>query len=94
MTGVMEAGRTLAMGQDDPNGSTRQVVDAPFGQALVELGAARPDVVGLTADLGKYTDILPFRDSPNAGRPKGRFVVTTDRPKEKPRTNPGLFFRA
>ena len=63
MTGVMEAGRTLAMGQDDPNGSTRQVVDAPFGKALVELGAARPEVVGLTADLGKYTDILPFRDA-------------------------------
>ena len=24
---------------------------------------ARPDIVGLTADLGKYTDILPFRDA-------------------------------
>ena len=23
----------------------------------------RPDIVGLTADLGKYTDILPFRDA-------------------------------
>ena len=27
------------------------------------LGTQRPDVVGLTADLGKYTDILPFRDA-------------------------------
>ncbi len=63
MTKVTEAGRTLAMGQDDPNGSTRAVVDAPFGKALVDLGATRPEVVGLTADLGKYTDILPFRDA-------------------------------
>jgi transketolase len=38
-------------------------VDAPFGQALVALGRARPEIVGLTADLGKYTDILPFRDA-------------------------------
>ncbi len=63
MTRVMEAGRTLAMGQDDPNSNTRAVVDAPFGKALVDLGATRPEVVGLTADLGKYTDILPFRDA-------------------------------
>src|SRR5262249_17735774 len=36
-------------------------VDAPFGQALVALARERPEVVGLTADLGKYTDIDPFR---------------------------------
>ena len=63
MTPRMAAGRTLAMGQDETTGSGRKVVDAPFGKALVELGAVRPDVVGLTADLGKYTDILPFRDA-------------------------------
>jgi transketolase len=29
----------------------------------VALGHVRPEVVALTADLGKYTDILPFRDA-------------------------------
>ncbi len=38
----------------------RQTVMAPFGTTLAALGAERTDVVGLTADLGKYTDILPF----------------------------------
>jgi transketolase len=33
---------------------------APFGEALVALGAQRPDVVVLSADLGKYTDVAPF----------------------------------
>ncbi|MCX5494059.1 transketolase family protein [Kaistia dalseonensis] len=59
---MAEAARTLAMGQDEATG-TRATVDAPFGQALRTLGATRPDIVGLTADLGKYTDILPFRDA-------------------------------
>lgn len=54
--------RTLAMGQDEATGTGRRSVDAPFGRALVELARTRPNIVGLTADLGKYTDILPFRD--------------------------------
>ena len=58
-----EAGRTLAMGQDEAVGGGRQSVEAPFGKALARLGQNRPDIVGLTADLGKYTDILPFRDA-------------------------------
>jgi transketolase len=33
---------------------------APFGNALVELARNRPEVVGLTADLGKYTDLHIF----------------------------------
>jgi transketolase len=33
---------------------------APFGKALVELAATRPDIVGLTADLSKYTDLHLF----------------------------------
>lgn len=33
---------------------------APFGHALVRLAESRPDVVGLTADLGKYTDLHIF----------------------------------
>lgn len=33
---------------------------APFGHALVELADMRADVVGLTADLAKYTDLHIF----------------------------------
>jgi transketolase len=54
--------RTLAMGQDEAAGA-RPTVEAPFGHALARLAATRPDLVGLTADLGKYTDIHPFRDA-------------------------------
>ncbi|MBZ9738210.1 MULTISPECIES: transketolase family protein [unclassified Mesorhizobium] len=60
---AMEAGRTLAMGQDEAVGGGRRSVEAPFGRALARLGESRLDIVGLTADLGKYTDILPFRDA-------------------------------
>lgn len=59
---MAERNFTKAMGRDEVGGS-RPTVDAPFGQALVELAAEREDIVGLTADLGKYTDILPFRDA-------------------------------
>jgi transketolase len=40
-----------------------QAVDAPFGRALLALGKARADVVGLSADLSKYTDIVPFAEA-------------------------------
>lgn len=33
---------------------------APFGHALVALAKERPEIVGLTADLGKYTDLQIF----------------------------------
>jgi transketolase len=33
---------------------------APFGHALVDLARNRPDVIGMTADLGKYTDLHIF----------------------------------
>ena len=49
-----------AMGRDEA--ATRPTEEAPFGRALAALGAERPEIVGLTADLGKYTDIHPFRD--------------------------------
>ena len=55
--------RTLAMGQDEAIAGGRPSVEAPFGRALAKLGQTRPEIVGLTADLGKYTDILPFRDA-------------------------------
>ncbi len=33
---------------------------APFGHALVELAKTRPDIVGMSADLAKYTDLHIF----------------------------------
>jgi transketolase len=33
---------------------------APFGHALVEIARTRTDVIGMTADLGKYTDLHIF----------------------------------
>jgi transketolase len=39
---------------------TRTSIQAPFGAALVELAGKHDEIVGLTADLGKYTDIMPF----------------------------------
>jgi transketolase len=38
----------------------QRVKAAPFGKALVELAAERPEIVGLTADLAKYTDLHLF----------------------------------
>ncbi|KAF1021564.1 MAG: 1-deoxy-D-xylulose-5-phosphate synthase [Paracidovorax wautersii] len=38
----------------------QRVQATPFGKALVALAAERPDVVGLTADLAKYTDLHLF----------------------------------
>jgi len=38
----------------------QRVQAAPFGKALVEYAANRPDIVGMTADLGKYTDMHLF----------------------------------
>lgn len=41
----------------------QRVRSAPFGHALVELAHQRPEVVGLTADLGKYTDLHLFAEA-------------------------------
>ncbi len=38
----------------------RETVAAPFGHALVDLAKTRDDIVGLTADLSKYTDLHVF----------------------------------
>ncbi|GGD19525.1 transketolase family protein [Aureimonas glaciei] len=38
----------------------QRTVSAPFGHALVKLAEERPDLVGLTADLAKYTDLHIF----------------------------------
>lgn len=36
---------------------------APFGHALSHLGAERPEIIGMTADLGKYTDMHVFAEN-------------------------------
>ncbi len=38
----------------------RETVAAPFGNALIELAKTRDDIVGLSADLSKYTDLHVF----------------------------------
>ena len=43
----------------DPGQRTRS---APFGHALARLAEERPEIVGLSADLAKYTDMHVFRD--------------------------------
>lgn len=43
--------------------ATATYVEAPFGTALLELGRRRDDVVVLSADLSKYTDVLPFAEA-------------------------------
>jgi transketolase len=39
-----------------------QTLTAPFGHALVAAAERNPRIVGLSADLAKYTDIHVFRD--------------------------------
>lgn len=41
-------------------GEGQRTQAAPFGKALVELARERPEIVGLTADLAKYTDLHLF----------------------------------
>ncbi len=38
-------------------------IDAPFARELLQLGSERPDIVVLSADLSKYTDVLPFAET-------------------------------
>jgi transketolase len=59
---TLSAGRTRGMGElIDVAGKTTEL--APFGHTLAALGRERPEIVGLTADMGRYSDILPFRDA-------------------------------
>ena len=41
-------------------GADQRTKPAPFGYALAKLAETRPEIVGLTADLGKYTDLHIF----------------------------------
>jgi transketolase len=40
----------------------QRTTSAPFGHALSRLADERPEIVGLSADLAKYTDMHIFRD--------------------------------
>jgi len=57
----MSKGRTLGMGELESAGE-RPAVFAPFGAGLLAAEAELGNLVVLTADLGKYTDVKPFRD--------------------------------
>lgn len=41
----------------------RQTIAAPFGNALIDLAHTREDIVGLSADLSKYTDLHVFAEA-------------------------------
>jgi transketolase len=41
-------------------GEGQRTKPTPFGHALVEVAKSRPEIVGMTADLGKYTDLHIF----------------------------------
>ena len=73
-------GQTRGMGEliDVPDRVTEL---APFGSELAALGAERTDVVALTADMARYSDILPFRDAHpdrffNVGMAEQNLVLT------------------
>jgi len=54
-------GQTRGMGElIEIAGKTTEL--APFGKELAALGRERSDIVALTADMGRYSDILTFRD--------------------------------
>ena len=58
---------TAVFGQTRGMGELIEIADketelAPFGTELAALGRRRPEIVALTADMGRYSDILPFRD--------------------------------
>lgn len=44
-------------------GPDQRTKPAPFGHALVAAAAQRPEIVGLSADLAKYTDLHIFADA-------------------------------
>ncbi len=57
----------------------RATVPAPFGVALSKLAAQRPEIVGMTADLSKYTDLHIFaRGLPGSLFPDGHGRTAAD----------------
>jgi len=59
---MLRAGQTTAMIVAE-SVEGYPAVSVPFGEALVDVGRRNEKVLGLTADLGKYTDILPFAEA-------------------------------
>lgn len=57
----MKAGRAGAMGELLDVAGPYEL--APLGRALGELAAERPEIVGLTADMGRFSDMNDFRDA-------------------------------
>jgi transketolase len=57
----LKAGRAGGMGEILDVEGPYEV--APLGRALVELSENRPEIVGLTADMGRFSDIHAFRDA-------------------------------
>jgi transketolase len=57
----MLKGFTRAMGESEAV-ETRLSKQAPFAEALIKMAEQNERIVALTADLGKYTDLYPFRD--------------------------------
>lgn len=62
-TTEIRSGRIGGMEENVAPVRGRGFVDAPLAKALVPLADRMPQIVGLTADLGKVTDMFPFRDA-------------------------------
>lgn len=58
---MLKQNRTLGMGEVEAV-EHRRSTKAPFAHGLIDAQRKHGNVVALTADLGKYTDIHPFRD--------------------------------
>lgn len=54
-------GRTGAMGDVANVDGPYEV--APFGNTLAALGSTHEEIVGVTADMGRYSDIGPFKEA-------------------------------
>lgn len=54
--------RTLGMGELEKI-ENRPFEKAPFARGAIAANQRRDDIVVLTADLGKYTDVYPYRDA-------------------------------
>lgn len=57
---MSKKGFTTGMAVYEVYGDEVPTVDKPFGRALVEAARNNPRIVGLTADLGRYTDMDLF----------------------------------
>jgi transketolase len=65
MSKMTEAKKGFASGMAvyESYGDDVATAEKPFGNTLIELAETRRDIVGLSADVAKYTDIDNFRDS-------------------------------